>query len=96
MNKRAFRMLMLAGAAALLASGMAVAEEHIEMNPQDDRGSGSVVDRGNRSGVEELVFRVPERGMTVRRLLRVIGVLGVDLFWNDDFRGALKRQIREG
>lgn len=96
MNKRFFGTLVLVGAAALFASGMAVAEEHISLNLQDDHRGGSVDDRANRSGAEELVFRTPERGMTVRRLLRVIGVLGVDLFWNDDFRSGLKRQIFEG
>jgi len=96
MKKRAFRMMMLAGAAMLLTSGMAMAEEDIATNPQDERQDTRAEEAGNRSGVEELVFRTPGRGMTLRRVLRVIGIQGVDLFWNDDFRRELKKVIFEG
>jgi len=98
MNRTIVRTLLLAGAVALLASGTAWAEEVISTNPREDnQQTPRVDDRGDRSGAEELILiRFPDRPVTQRRVLRLIGVRGVDLYLIELFRTELKQLLIRG
>lgn len=98
MNRTIVRTLLLVGAVALLAGGTAWAEEDISTNPREDgQGTSRIDDRADRSGAEELdLIRLPDRPVTRRRVLRLIGVRGVDLFLIEQFRTELKQLLIRG
>jgi hypothetical protein len=98
MRKTIVRTLLLAGVVALLASGPALAEEEISTNPREDDSRSTRVDERNyrSSDVDLELVRLPDRPVTRRLLLRLIGVREVDLFLIEHFRTELKQLLIRG
>jgi hypothetical protein len=87
---------LLAVAFALLVGGTALADEVVMLQPRDDQRTPRVDDRGNRTAEEVVLIRFPDRPVTRRLSLRLIGMREVDLFLLWPFRTSVLYLVPAG